>query len=106
MRDHYNNMRTFAIGGEPGTVICSYPDGNRPAVPFPYYGECMTGFEYQLAVLLLDVGLKREAVNVASAVRIRHNGQNRNPFNEQECGSFYARSMAAWALLDAWKKLV
>ncbi len=103
-RDHYHNMRTFVAQDDAGTLICSYPDGGRPAVPFPYWGECMTGFEYQLAVLLLDYGMKREGLEVAKAVRDRHDGSRRNPFNEPECGSFYARSMASWALLDAWDK--
>lgn len=103
-RDHYNNMRTFAYGDEQGTLICSYPEGGRPAVPFPYWGECMTGFEYQAAVLMLDYGLKDEALKVVQGIRGRHAGHNRNPFNEPECGSYYARAMASWALLDAWDK--
>ncbi len=37
----------------------------RPEVPFPYWGECMTGFEYQLAVLLIDYGYPEEATKVA-----------------------------------------
>ncbi len=102
MRDHYNNMRTFATADESGTLICTWPDGDRPEQPIPYWGECMTGFEYQLAVLLLDYGLNREAEMVVKAVRDRHNGANRNPFNEPECGSYYARSMASWALLERW----
>jgi len=101
-RDHYNNMRTFATADEQGTLIASYPHGGRPKVPFPYWGECMTGFEYQAAVLLLDYGFKKEGLEVAAAVRGRHDGRYRNPFNEPECGHYYARSMAAWALLDAW----
>jgi non-lysosomal glucosylceramidase len=103
-RDHYNNMRTFAYADEQGTLICSYPEGGRPAIPFPYWGECMTGFEYQLAVLLLDYGYKDEALKVVKGIRGRHAGHNRNPFNEPECGSYYARAMASWALLDAWDK--
>jgi uncharacterized protein (DUF608 family) len=103
-RDHYNNMRTFATADESGTLICSYPEGGRPAQPFPYWSECMTGFEYQLAVLLLDYGQREEALKVVAAVRGRHNGANRNPFNEPECGSYYARAMASWALLDAWDR--
>ena len=102
-RDHYNNMRTFATADEKGTLIASYPRGGRPKVPFPYWGECMTGFEYQAAVLLLDYGFKDEGLEMATAVRERHAGHNRNPFNEPECGSYYARAMAAWALLDAWE---
>ncbi|GIV19864.1 MAG: hypothetical protein KatS3mg023_1615 [Armatimonadota bacterium] len=99
-RDHYNNMRTFATADESGTLICTWPDGDRPEQPIPYWGECMTGFEYQFAVLLLDYGLRKEAEAVVNAVRGRHNGANRNPFNEPECGSYYARSMASWALLE------
>lgn len=104
LRNHYNNMRTFATPAEAGTVICSYPLGGRPERPFPYFGECMTGFEYQFAVLLLDYGLHNEALKVVEAVRNRHDGRKRNPFNEPECGSYYARCMAAWALLEAWEK--
>ena len=103
LRDHYNSMRSFAYGDEAGTVICSYGEGERPAIPFPYWSECMTGFEYQLAVLLLDYGYRDEAIKVVKGVRDRHDGRRRNPFNEPECGSFYARAMASWALLDAWK---
>ena len=103
-RDHYNNMRTFATADEQGTLIASYPRGGRPAVPFPYWGECMTGFEYQAAVLCLDYGFKKEGLEMAKGVRDRHDGTYRNPFNEPECGHYYARAMAAWALLDAWEK--
>jgi hypothetical protein len=53
-------------------------------------------------VLLLDYGLHQQAEAVVNAVRGRHNGANRNPFNEPECGSYYARSMASWALLERW----
>src|SRR5262249_47500714 len=77
-RDHYNNMRTFAYADEQGTLICSYPQGGRPEIPFPYWGECMTGFEYQLAVLLIDYGYKAEGLKVAKAIRDRHSGHNRN----------------------------
>ena len=105
-RDHYNNMRTFATADEKGTLIASYPKGGRPKVPFPYWGECMTGFEYQAAVLLLDYGFRKEGHEMAKAVRDRHDGRYRNPFNEPECGHYYARAMAAWALLDAWDQKV
>lgn len=103
-RDHYNNMRTYATADESGTLLCSFPDGERPEIPFPYWGECFTGHEYMFATQLLDYGFKEEAVKVAKAVRERHNGKNRNPFNEPECGSYYARSMSSWAMLEAWER--
>jgi hypothetical protein len=34
-------------------------------------------------------------------VRSRFNGRARNPWNEYECGSYYARAMASYALLIA-----
>lgn len=96
---HYNHMRTYALGDEAGVIICSYPYG-RPEVPLPYAFECWTGLEYLLARLLRDYGLHAEAERVVRAVRARHDGRRRNPFNEPECGSFYARAMAAWALVE------
>jgi hypothetical protein len=34
-------------------------------------------------------------------VRDRHNGLQRNPWNEVECGHHYARAMASWSVLLA-----
>ena len=36
------------------------------------------------------------------AVRHRYDGERRNPWNEFECGNNYARSMASYALLNAF----
>lgn len=32
--------------------------------------------------------------------RDRYNGRVRNPFNEYECGAWYARAMASYAMLE------
>lgn len=104
LRDHHNFMRTYAAGDDGGTIICTYPDGERPAFPFPYWPEIWTSMEYQLAATMLDYGLVKEATKVVSTARARHNGRRRNPFNEPECGSWYARPLASWALLDAWDR--
>jgi non-lysosomal glucosylceramidase len=97
---HYNDRRVYATGDESGVLIASYPRGGRPEVPFPYWAECWTGLEYAFARLLLDYGLYKEALQVVQAVRARHDGAKRNPFNEPECGSYYARCMSAWSLVQ------
>lgn len=102
LRDHLNHMRTYAAGDDGGTIICTYPDGDRPKFPFPYWPEIWTSMEYQLAATMLDYGLVEEATKVVETARKRHDGKRRNPFNEPECGSWYARPLASWALLDAW----
>ena len=99
-RDFYNPWRVFGLNDEGGAVICDYPEGSyKPAIPVPYCEESMHGFEYQLAGLLVSEGRLQEGLELVRAVRQRYNGQNRNPYNEIECGSNYARSMASFALL-------
>ena len=99
--DWINRYRTFALDDERGTVICTWPHGDRPKVPFLYCDETMIGFEYQLACLLIQEGYVSEGLKVVKAVRDRFDGYNRNPWNEFECGSHYARSMASYGLLLA-----
>ena len=100
VREFYNPWRLFCLNDEAGTVICDYPQGaKKPALPVPYCQETMHGFEYALAGLMISEGMIEEGLNIVSAVRDRYQGNNRNPWNEIECGSNYARSMASWALL-------
>lgn len=95
-----NMWRVFALNDEGGTVICDYPAGShKPVIPIPYCEECMTGFEYAFAGLLISEGFLAEGLQVVRSVRERYNGEKRNPFNEIECGSNYARAMASFALL-------
>ncbi|MEA4823338.1 MAG: GH116 family glycosyl-hydrolase [Clostridiaceae bacterium] len=102
MREYYNPCRVFCSNDEGGAVICDYPEGAyKPVVPIPYAEECMTGFEYAFAVLLCADGFVDEGLTVVRAIRDRYNGEKRNPYNEIECGSNYARSMASFALLPA-----
>ncbi len=100
MRGHYNTFRLFAVNDEAGAVICAFPEGVKaPAIPIPYAQESMHGFEYALAGLMISEGMAEEGMRIVTAVRDRYRGYNRNPFNEIECGSNYARSMASFALL-------
>lgn len=103
MREVTNMWRHFAVDDEAGTVICSYPNGVQiPVMPIPYCEETMTGFEYALAGLMIAEGFVSEGERIVQAVRDRYHGENRNPWNEMECGSNYARSMASYALLPIY----
>ncbi len=100
MREFTNMWRVFALDDEGGAVMCDYPAGaERPVIPIPYNSECMTGFEYAFAGLMIAEGMVDEGLTVVRAVRDRYDGRKRNPYNEIECGSNYARSMASFALL-------
>jgi non-lysosomal glucosylceramidase len=50
-------------------------------------------------------GMVKEGLAVVDAVRKRHDGARRNPWNDIECGSYYARSMSAWQLVNAYSGL-
>ena len=100
LRKHANPCRIYALNDEQGAVICSFPKG-APAIPVPYAEEAMNGFEYQVACHLIQEGLVEEGLDIVRAVRDRYDGRRRNPWNEFECGSNYARSMASYSLLLA-----
>ncbi|MBM4413625.1 MAG: hypothetical protein FJ040_09330 [Chloroflexi bacterium] len=102
LHHHFNHMRSFALGNESALLMASYPRGNRPARPFPYFNEVMTGFEYAAAASMLYAGLRNEAVQVVTDIRARYDGAKRNPFDEAECGHHYARAMASFGLIMAW----
>ena len=100
MREFVNPWRIFSVNDEAGTVICDYPHGTeKPKIPIPYCEETMTGFEYSFAGLLCSRGKIDDGLKVVKAVRDRFDGEKRNPWNEFECGSNYARSMASYALI-------
>ena len=100
MRDWYNPCRLYCLNDEGGLVICAWPDGKyKPLVPVTYAEETMNGFEYQAAIHMIQEGLVKEGLNAVRAIRERYDGEKRNPWNEFECGSNYARSMASYALL-------
>jgi hypothetical protein len=97
---HFNNMRSYVLGSESGLLMASWPKG-RLEVPFPYFAEVMTGFEYCAAAGMIYEGMEADALRCVRAIRDRHDGARRNPFSEPECGHHYARSMASWATLVA-----
>ncbi len=46
------------------------------------------------------MGLVAEGLEIVRACRARYDGRIRNPFNEYECGHWYARAMSSYALLQ------
>lgn len=97
---HFNCMRSFALGDESALLMASYPK-DRPANPFPYFTEVMTGFEYAAAVGMLYEGQSENGLKCIKNIRDRYDGQKRSPFDEAECGHHYARAMASWAAVLA-----
>lgn len=96
-----NAQRTYALADEKGLLLCTWPRGGRPPLPFPYSDEVWTGIEYQVASHLLYEGKIREGLTLVRAARERYDGRRRNPWDEVECGHHYARAMSSWALLLA-----
>jgi non-lysosomal glucosylceramidase len=94
-------QRTFVLNDEGALVVAAYADGQRPAVPFPYYAEAFTGLEYTAASHMIFAGMVREGIECITSIRTRYDGERRNPWDEAECGSHYARAMASWSGLLA-----
>jgi uncharacterized protein (DUF608 family) len=96
----FNNMRSYVMGNESGLIMASWPNG-RLKVPFPYFSEAMTGFEYTAAVGMIYENQTENGLKCIKSIRDRFDGLKRNPFDEPECGHHYARAMASWAALIA-----
>ncbi len=103
MRKVTNTWRNYALNDEGGVLICAWPENRRkPVIPIPYASETMHGFEWALAAHMLMCGMREQAMQIITAIRYRYDGERRNPWNEFECGSNYARSMASYAVLHAF----
>jgi hypothetical protein len=102
LADHANPQRaTYANGHEGGLLLCSWPRGDMPSLPFVYSNEVWTGIEYQAASHMILLGLVAEGLEVVRACRARYDGKARNPYDEYEWGHWYARAMASYGLLQA-----
>jgi uncharacterized protein (DUF608 family) len=102
LSEHANAQRPgYAMGHEPGLLLCSWPRGNKPTLPFVYSDEVWTGIEYQVASHLIHEGSVEQGLTIVKAARSRYDGRTRNPWNEYECGNWYARAMSSYALLGA-----
>jgi non-lysosomal glucosylceramidase len=107
-RDAYQQGRWYALAGEAGLLMCTFPrrdwdytqargkGGTDWAAG--YFNECMNGFEYQAAGHMIWEGLALEGLAVTRALHDRYHASRRNPWNEVECGDHYARSMASYGV--------
>jgi len=101
LSSHANPQRpTYALGSEAGLLLCSWPKGGSLSLPFIYSNEVWTGIEYQVAAHLMTLGHVEEGLEIVRACRDRYDGRVRNPFNEYECGYWYARAMASYGMLQ------
>ncbi|UCD28644.1 MAG: hypothetical protein JSV03_16435 [Planctomycetota bacterium] len=106
-REVHQNGRWYAMPGEGGLIMCTWPKGRAPNVPGKirhyggYYNECMTGFEYQAAAHMIWEGMVMEGLAICRTIHDRYHASKRNPFNEIECGDHYARAMASYGVFVA-----
>ncbi|GAA4084051.1 GH116 family glycosyl hydrolase [Mucilaginibacter panaciglaebae] len=101
LHEHSNPQRpTYAIGDEGGLLLCSWPKGGMLSLPFVYSNEVWTGIEYQVASHLMLMGEVQKGLDIVRACRDRYNGEVRNPFNEYECGHWYARAMSSYGMIE------
>lgn len=100
--DHANPQRPeYAVGREGGLLLCTWPKGGKPSLPMVYGEEVWTGIEYQVASHLIRLGCVEEGLEIVRVARARYDGRVRNPFDEYECGHWYGRALASYALLFA-----
>lgn len=99
----YSNPQrpSFALGKEGGLLLCTWPNGGQLSLPFVYSNEVWTGIEYQVASHLIFEGKVKEGLALVRATRNRYDGRIRNPFDEYECGHWYARALSSYALIEA-----
>ena len=87
--------------GEGGLLLCTWPKGGKLSLPFVYNDEVWTGIEHQVASHLILMGHVKEGLEILRASRDRYDGRIRNPFNEYECGHWYARALSSYGYLQA-----
>lgn len=100
---HVKGGRWYAMEGEGGLLMCSFPKGgaelatgkSNDAWAAGYFNECMSGFEHMAAAHMIFDGLIEEGLAVVRAIHDRYDAARRNPWNEVECSDHYARAMAS-----------
>jgi len=110
-RDHFKRGRWYAMAGDAGLIMCSWPKGGKNPNfakhwQYGYFNECMSGFEWQAAAHMIwesydQPDLLQDGLAISRAIHDRYDGRRRNPYNEIECSDHYARSMASYGVFQA-----
>ena len=101
LSEHANPQRpAYAMGDEGGLLLCTWPKGGELSLPFVYSNEVWTGIEYQVAAHLMLMGRVNEGLEIVRTCRDRYDGRIRNPFNEYECGHWYARALSSYGMIQ------
>jgi uncharacterized protein (DUF608 family) len=101
LADHHNPQRpAFAQGTDGGLLLCTWPKGGALSIPFVYSDEVWTGIEYQVASHLMFEGMVGKGLDIVRVCRDRYDGTIRNPFDEYECGHWYARALSSYGLIQ------
>lgn len=83
-----------------GLLLCTWPKGGALSIPFVYSDEVWTGIEYQVASHLMFEGMVEKGLDIVRVCRDRYDGTIRNPFDEYECGHWYARALSSYGLIQ------
>lgn len=106
-RAKYPAGRWYAMPGEGGVIMTTWPTGEREnpkeidggmMIGVGYLNECMSGFEHQVAGHMIGEGLVMEGLAVERTIHDRYHASRRNPWNEVEFGDHYARAMASYGV--------
>ncbi len=110
--------RNLVAENDAGMLMITWPDNDRPENHILYADEVWPGTEYSAAATMIQLGMLKEGLMILKAVAGRFDGCLRtglygaedgtqawgysgNPFCDEECGKFYARSMSVWSVLLA-----
>jgi len=107
--------REFVKPEDAGTLMITWPMGDRLKRHTSYADEVMSGFEYAAAATMIQAGNIEQSFVMLKAISDRYSGKLKsgykgnwgnwgfsgNPFGDDECGKFYGRALSSWSVLLA-----